>query len=251
MSARILTFDIETAPNLGYTWAFYEQDVIKIVRPWYVLTVGYKWLNEKQAHVLSLPDYSLFKKNIQDDKELIKDFWELLDKADIVVTQNGDNFDIKKLNTRFLVHGLPPPSDFKSIDTKKSSKKHFAFGNNKLGNLGIELGLGDKEAHEGFPLWERCMAGDLEAFKKMAKYNKRDVYLTESVYLKERPYIKNHPNINLYEGKPDACPKCGSIELISRGFAFTSLNKHKRYSCNNCGTWCMGKKSEQIVVNIK
>lgn len=252
MSPKILTFDIETMANLVYTWGFWEQNVIKVRRPWYVLAVGYKWMHEKKAHCLSLPDYPLFKREKQNDRDLIKDVWKLLDEADVVITQNGDAFDIKKLNTRFLIHGLPPYSKFKSIDTKKTAKKNFAFVNNKLDNQGEELGLGNKETHEGFPLWLKCEAGDLAAFKKMAHYCLRDVYLTEQVYLKHRPWIRNHPNLNVYDYLMDACPNCRSQNLIKRGFDYSASGAKKQtYECKDCGARPTATKPLEAGVLLK
>jgi DNA polymerase III epsilon subunit-like protein len=238
---KILTFDIETTPILGYSWGFYEQTLVKVVRNSYLLTVGYKWMHEKQAHVLSLPQYKTFKKDVQDDTELAKDVWKLLDEADIVITQNGDRFDVPKLNTRFIKLGLPVPSPFKSVDTKKISSGSFYFANNKLDNLGEELGLGKKMQHEGFTLWEKCMAGDEAAFKKMAAYNKRDVVLTEQVYLKFRPWAKNHPNLNAFTERDD-CPKCGSNDIQYRGEEARKTGKVKRFVCKECGAFSYGKQ---------
>lgn len=252
MSPKILTLDIETMANLSYTWGFYEQNVIKVVRPWYVLCVGYKWLHEKRAHVLSLPDFPAFKKNIRDDADLMKVVWKLMDEADLVITQNGDAFDIKKLNTRFLIHGLPPYSPFKSIDTKKTAKANFAFINNKLDNQGEELGLGNKETHEGFPLWEKCDAGDLKAYKKMASYCKRDIYLTEAVYLKHRPYIKNHPNLNIYTDRPEACPACLSKKIHSRGERiFKNNTACQMWRCDDCKKPIYGERLPQRKLVLK
>lgn len=242
---KILTFDIETAPNLGYTWGAYEQNVIKVVRPWYVLTVAWKWSDEKQARVKTLADYKTFKKDIYNDKELIEEVWGLLDRADIVVTQNGDQFDIKKLNTRFLLHGLPPPAPYKSVDTKKASKKHFAFVTNKLDNLGDELGYGGKMHHEGFELWEKCMHGDPRAFKKMGAYNKRDVILTEKVYLRERPWMTAHPNINAWTGLEN-CRVCQSHDIHFRGFDVTATGRIRKWQCQDCGAWTRDTKAERV-----
>lgn len=174
--------------------------------------------------------------------------WDLLSEADIVVTQNGDKFDIKKLNTRFIKLGLTPPSPFQTIDTKKVASNNFYFANNKLDNLGEELGLGKKMEHEGFALWEKCMKGDLAAFKRMAAYNKRDVILTEQVYLKQRPYVKSHPNLNAYTER-DNCPACQSTHVIYRGEEARKTGKVARFSCKDCGKWSYGKN--RVVTTLR
>lgn len=241
LEPKTLTLDIETMAQVAFVWGFYEQNVIEVIDPWYVLMVGYKWLHEKKAHVLSLHDYKGFKKNPRDHTALIKDVWKLMDEADIIVTQNGDNFDIKKLNTCFIKAGLPPYSPFKSVDTKKQSKAHFNFINNKLDVVGKELGIGGKKQHEGFDMWKKCWNGDVKAFKTMKAYCLRDIIVTEAVYLKERPWMKNHPNSNAFTERDD-CPKCGSSDIQYRGEEARKTGKIARFFCKNCTSYSYGKQ---------
>lgn len=114
---KVLLFDIETMANLVYVWGKYEQNVIAYERHWYMLTFAYKWLGDKKTYVKSLPDYSMYKKDKYNDIELIKDLWKLFDEADIIIAHNGNSFDIKKANARFIKHKLKPPSPYRSVDT--------------------------------------------------------------------------------------------------------------------------------------
>lgn len=60
MEARILLFDIENAPSLGYFYDMSkEYNIIEIVEHSYMLSFAYKWLHEKRIHVRALPDLSL------------------------------------------------------------------------------------------------------------------------------------------------------------------------------------------------
>jgi len=227
---KILFLDIETAPNIGYTWGAYEQDVIRFIENWYILSVGYKWFGSP-AKVMALPDFEGYKPEGKDEK-LVKFIWELLNEADIVVAQNGDRFDLPKINTRFLNWKLPPPSPYRTIDTLKIARK-FDFNSNHLDDLGKDLGVGRKMKHEGFDLWYGCMHGKMDCWKKMKRYNKKDVELLSKVYLTFRPYITNHPNI----GTELSCPKCGSGHLNFRGEQITQDFKYRRFQCQECGGW--------------
>ena len=73
-------------------------------------------------------------------------------------------------------------------------------------------------------------------WRKMVKYNKRDVSLLEKVYIKMRPWINNHPNLNLINDTKELCPNCGG-HLQKRGFAITRVAKHQRFQCQSCGAW--------------
>lgn len=239
--SKILLFDIETSPNLGYCWGKWEQNIIDFKENWYILTFSYKWLGEKKTHVLSLPDFPTYKGNRENDVELVAELWKLFDEADVIIAHNGDSFDIKKANSRFVQHGMTPPTPYKTIDTKKVAKAYFRFDSNKLDDLGQYLGLGRKLDTGGFELWLGCMAGEKKSWDLMCKYNKQDVVLLERVYLALRPWMTNHPNANLTNETTCNCPICGSANVQKRGFAITRVSKRQRLQCLDCGGWSQGQ----------
>lgn len=234
MQPKILLFDLETAPNLGWVWGKYEQDVIAYEKESYLLCFAAKWLGGKTfAH--ALPDYARYSQDPENDRKLVEDLWKLFDEADIIIAHNGDQFDIKKANARFLYHKLPPPSPYKTLDTKKIAKSVAMFNSNKLDDLGEHLGEGRKIKTD-FSLWKGCMNGDPNSWKKMIRYNKQDVILLEKIYLRLRPFTKNHPNIGAYVGAM-VCPRCGSTHLQSRGYSVSLHGRFNRFQCQTCGGW--------------
>jgi hypothetical protein len=243
VDARILLLDLETAPNVGYVWGKYDQNVIKFVRSWFILCVGYKWLGDKDVRVFGLPDYGEhYRAKPEDDSLLVQDLWTLFNQADIIVAHNGDAFDIKRSNARFITHELQPPSTYKTVDTLKIARKHFKFESNRLTDLGEYLGLGGKASTGGFKLWEDCLDGDPEAWEKMKGYNARDVQLLEDIYLKLRPWAASHPDLNMWsEVVKDDCPKCGSHETEKRGYSYARTQTRQRHHCLSCGAWYSGK----------
>jgi uncharacterized protein YprB with RNaseH-like and TPR domain/DNA-directed RNA polymerase subunit RPC12/RpoP len=168
--------------------------------------------------------------------------WKLLDEADVVIAHNGDRFDIKKTNARFIYYKLPPPSPYKTIDTLKEAKRYFNFISYKLDNIGDHLGHGRKLVHTGFHLWRGCMTGDPKAWKHMVKYNKRDVVLLEQIYLDLRPWMKTHPDVSVLSDLPDGCPNCASKSLKKDGFKRTRSGKYQQYKCLSCGAWSRSNK---------
>lgn len=257
---KVLLFDIETAPILSNVWSLWSEarDFKFVDVDWYVLSYSAKWLNDKKTIVKSLPDCKSYAKNKKCDKELLKGIWELLDEADVVVGHNAMKFDCKKLNSRFLINGMLPPSPYKIIDTLLVAKRYFSFTSNRLDTLGRLLNLGKKEDTGGFELWRGCLDGDMKSWRKMCKYNKQDVLLLEKVYLKLRPHIQTHPNYSIYNDdvRPQ-CPSCGSHDLIKRGYAYTNVSKFSRYRCKNCGKWSRNRVNEiskekktSLMVNI-
>lgn len=242
--ARILLFDIETMANLAYVWGKYEQDVIAVKRHWYMLTFAYKWLDENKTYVYGLPDFPLYKKDKYSDKDLVKKLWDLFSEADIIIAHNGNSFDIKKANARFIKHKFKPPFPSKYIDTKLEAKKYFKFDSNKLDDLGDYFGIGRKINTGGFELWLGCEAGDKASWEKMKKYNIQDVILLEKVYKEMLPYMTQHPNLAIFQGERIACRKCGSNRVQKRGIKFDKQN----WWCRDCDGWSQStiKEGSQV-----
>jgi DNA polymerase elongation subunit (family B) len=239
---RVLLLDIETAPMLGYVWGLFDQNVSlnMIHSDWHVLSWAAKWLGEKKIMYMDQRKA----KAIEDDSTILKGVWTLLDEADIVITQNGISFDVKKLKARFVLHNIKPPSSFRHIDTLRIARKHFAFTSNKLEYLSHKLNTKYKKLKhkkfEGFELWKECLAGNQAAWKEMEKYNKYDVLALEEVYYKLIPW-DGSIDFNVYNDSTDTVCKCGSSNFEKRGFSFTNVGKFQRYQCRACGSWTHSK----------
>lgn len=233
---KILSFDIETSPIVAFSWGpMWETNLIEVTDHTLILSYSAKWFKGKHI-TKGWPNYKGYKKGVKNDKEIVKDIWNLLDEADIVVLQNGKAFDVKQCNSRFAFYGLASPSPFKVVDTKIEAKKYLRLPSYSLDNMCDYFGIGKKLEHEGFPLWKKCMAGDLKAWKRMLRYNKHDVTLTEQLYLKLRPFMKTHPNMGNYINKK-ICPRCSSVNLQSRGFSHNITTYYRRLRCSDCGAW--------------
>jgi DNA polymerase elongation subunit (family B) len=247
---RILVLDIETAPTMAYVWGLFKQfiNTDMIVTDWYVLCWCAKWLGEDEVMTCALPDYDTYKDDKENDYAVMEELAGLLDMADIVITHNGDAFDLPRINTRMVYHGIEPYSPVRSIDTLKVAKKEFAFSSNKLDYISQFLGVGGKIKHDGFPLWEGCMSGDKASWRNMVDYCANDVQILEDVYLKMRAWHHGHPNLGVYMDDRYgelACPKCGSDWVVKDGTRVhaTNLSKFQRYRCKNCGGYSRGRKN--------
>lgn len=239
---KILLLDIETFPNVSYTWGKYQQDVIEFLQESCIACYAAKWLGE-ETFAKSLPDYEGYTPGSYDDSGLVADLWALLDEADVIIAHNGDSFDIKIIQGRFLVHKLPPPSPFKTIDTKKVVKNVARFNSNRLDDL-ARIFINEKKISTSFGLWKGCIAGDKASWDKMVGYNIKDVDLLESVYLIVRPYMDKHPNYGAY-GDETVCPKCGSKDLQARGLARSMTRVYQRWHCQTCGGWSRSVRCEK------
>lgn len=241
---RILLLDIETSPNSAYCWGLFDQNISinQLIDSSSTLCYAAKWLGEKEVHF-----DSIYKSK---HKTMLKGIHGLLNNADVVVSYNGNRFDLPILNKEFVLHGFNPPSPYKKLDLLRTVRSNFKFVSNKLDYISQQLGLGKKEDHEGFELWLKCMRKEKDAWKKMEKYNIQDVILLESLYNRLLPWIKNHPNRNLYS-EDVVCPTCGSHAVQKRGQAVSLSGTYQRYQCRDCGTWSQGTKSTRGRVEVK
>lgn len=254
--ARILILDIETAPNVAYVWRFFKENVgaKQVLENGYILSYAAKWLKEDGIYYEDL--------SAQHEADLLAKLSVLLDEADIVVAHYGDKFDLPQIQGRFLVHGLKPPSPYKTVDTKKVASKEFLFPSNSLEYLAKVLNLKvQKGAHRNFPgfeLWLGVLRNDPAAWAEMKEYNIDDILVLEELYLTMRPFMRFHPNVGVYDDDHAValCPKCGSDHIQYRGYSHTNVGKFHRFQCNDCGGWgrtrynILGKEARKnIVVN--
>lgn len=245
VDARILLYDLETSPLIGYTWTTWQTDVIKIIQERQIISFAYKWLDEEPTYCKALCDYPGYKKDKTNNKALIKDLYRLFEEADIVVGHNVKKFDDRRSNTDFIKHRLPPPPPHKQVDTLEFARSKFDFSSNRLNDLGQFLGLGQKVKHPGFEMWEGCLAGEKWAWDLMKKYNKQDVILLERVYLRLRPYMMRHPNLGHW-GPDVGCPACNCTAAVARGYSVSASGKRPRFKCKGCGKWYSGAKIKGV-----
>jgi hypothetical protein len=241
---KILTLDIETAPLRGMFWRIWKENIgiNQLTNDWYMLCYCAKWLDSEEVLWDSVYNHG----TPEDDKGVLESLRELLCEADIVVTHNGNSFDLPKIQTRMLLNDLDPPSPYRSIDTLAIAKKEFGFTSNKLAFIAQSLGLGDKLDTGGFELWDRCLAWDGEAWEDMVEYCGHDVWLTEQVYLKFRPWHRSHPNLALYvDDDNPVCPVCGGDQLTRNGTRTvkTNMSKFTEWHCKDCGAYRRGRKN--------
>lgn len=242
---RVLIFDIETAPMKGAIWSLWQNflPLDMLEKDWYILAWAAKWLGEDEVIYRDLRTVVAG----EDDASIIGELWSLLDEADIVITQNGKKFDVKKANTRFFDHGYEPPRPYKHIDILEVNKRTFAHASNKLEwiskKYNIKFKKLDHAKYHGYKLWDACLRDDPAAWQEMEDYNVHDVLSLEEYYLRVRPWDSRHPNFNLYDdGSVNAC-HCGSTEFRLAGYHFTQVGKYQRYRCKGCGAITRGREN--------
>lgn len=179
---RVLIVDIETKPMTARVWGLFDQNIAlnQLVDEGGIFSWSAKWIGESEVL------YKDVKGNMSKEKQLLTPLWKLMDEADIIIGQNSNKFDIKKLNSKFLEYKLGSPSPYKKVDTLIIAKRHFSFVSNKLEWMSKKFCKLKKLAHSKFPgfmLWDECGKGNPAAWKEMELYNKMDVQATEELFV--------------------------------------------------------------------
>lgn len=237
--AKILLYDLETSAHEMRGFGHYDVRPIAITRPSELLSVAWKYLDDKKPTALARKDY----KKVNGDYSLAKAIYDVMSDADLIIAHNLKGFDHTTANTRFIKLGLSGVPNAQVVDTLEVARRYFKFPGNSLNDLAKFLDVGGKLETGGKELWNRCAESDPAAFKKMREYNAHDVTILERVYLKLRPYIQNHPNLRLLDPnyKGVSCPNCGSEDTQKRGLRVTVKVRQQRYQCRQCGSWFTGK----------
>jgi hypothetical protein len=227
-------------------WGLWKQRLghEQVINDWFLLSYAAKWLFEPEmiSSVLT-PREALDK----DDKRLTTELWKLIDQADIVIGHNLKGYDVPKVQTRFILHGLPPTSPFQIIDTLEIARKNFRFASNRLDYIG-QLIRNEGKIHTEYALWLRCLAGDAKSLNEMLVYNEEDVRLSEDAYVFLRPFMKSHPNMAIYaESTEPSCPTCGSSNIRDSGHYYTSVNRFLAFRCLDCGAICRSRSTDVTV----
>lgn len=248
---KILILDIENTPGKGFFFGkTYETNILSVTEQSYILCFAYSWYPDVHVKVLALCDYKGYKRGNDCEKKLMDDIWKLLDSADIIVGQNSDSFDLRHINTRFAYYGMTPPSPYKTVDTLKKLRQTFNLPSNKLDFVCNYFEIGGKLPNTGKDLWLGCMAGRLDDWKMMKKYNAHDVVLTQKLYKLLLPWGKQ-PNLNLFTGRY-ACPACGGKHLNGRGLEkSTGGTIFQRLYCVDCGKWSRTALEKQPAIAVR
>ena len=224
------------------------QDLIETTS---IVCGAWRVIGEKKVNAVSVMDFpSRFKKNVYDDHMVVKKLQEVVADADVLLHQNGDSFDVKKLRWRCKINGLPSVGKVKSIDTLKQVRKWYYPDSKRLDFLARELRIGKKLETGGMDLWQNIIQAkhptegcspdmDLcaKSVSKMVRYNKHDVKILIGVF-EELANEIDSPFYGLYnDTDSNQChnPMCRSYNVTSKGYAYTAQGRFRRYMCNDCG----------------
>lgn len=240
----ILYFDIETLPNLVYSYGIRKQFISheQMFKESQIACIS--WIFEQNGKLsktynlkLDLKKYDLLSYDDDADRELLVKFSKVYNNADLIVAHNGKSFDIAVLTARIIRYQLPPLRTIAIDDTYKMTKM-FRFNSHKLDYLSSVL-LNDRKIKTTFQLWVDICRGKKQALKDMVAYCDKDVALLPPLYKLLLPYVDSVLNrAHFTEDKSQrTCVACGGHNLEARGYKYTKVGSYRQYKCYDCGSW--------------
>lgn len=245
---RLLVLDIETAPNLGYHWGLWQQNIEalhQLVTPARMLCYGAKWHGERGKK---------FASEYHDGRtEMLTSLRDLMDQADGIVGWNSARFDRPWVVGEMDKDGLWLPAPSRDIDLMRVAKKNLRLPSYKLDYVAQRhYGLPGKVTHQGFRLWAGVLSDDPElqakSWRSMKRYQLGDIDVTDAVLTKMKPMVYGLPNNALFgeDGHPTRC-ECKSETFQKRGYAYTRARRYQRWQCQGCGSWYQSRLSDRGV----
>jgi DNA polymerase elongation subunit (family B) len=173
---KILYLDVEIGLSEYYNFGgrvpskYLSYEFMK--HPYFIICWAASWLWSDEVYSGCVTQRDAMRHT---DARILPNIWELINSADLCAGHNIDNFDAKRLNTRFLKNKMKPPEPYRTLDTLKIARSKMAFESNALDAICMELGLRAKDDMSRGDWIKIAEMGDAKTLLKMQKYNIQDV----------------------------------------------------------------------------
>jgi hypothetical protein len=205
-----LFYDIETSFCKGHFWRpGWGQNIMphQITEYAKIISIHWKWEGDDEVKNL---DWGLEK---QCDKQIVKKFIKLMDKADEIITHNGKRFDTPWIRTRAMFHDIPMRHSYNEIDTYKLAKKYLNLPSNSLKEVCKYFKLPAKKDAGGIDTWIGVVyRKEKEAMDHMLYYGDGDITSLEAVFNKFKSYVNPNMHYGVLKGHAKYhCPECATL----------------------------------------
>lgn len=245
LGLSVVYFDIETSPYLVYAYGLWKSNIShsQIIVPMQVTSISWLWEGDKEPQVMGWDDskdeqgiFNILKKDR--DRDLLRYIAPEVASADIIIGQNSDSYDIKKVNWRLNELGLSPIKNLITLDTLKLSRKVFSPPSHKLDYRSQAYGFGGKIKQDMTDCINTAM-GHKKTQKLRMEYNKKDVEDTRRIFWRELDsYIlpkSLEKMLREYTGFTDPyCENCEAKKQRKYDFRSVEMKGRTNYKCNRC-----------------
>ncbi len=236
---KICFWDVETSPLQAWLWSPGKQFVghkqlVKEYSRTGIICLAYCFNDGKPAKSI---DWGYEE---QDTGKLVAEFDEIIKGVDLMIGKNSERFDNKVLNASRMLAGLPGMPEWTKYtdDLERQMRRYFRLPSQSLDYISNQLGLGGKikmEMQDWIDICEKNENGP-KSFKKMIKYNKKDVEDTRTLWNKLSEHFDSKFNMSTFVDFGLRCKHadCGSENLRVNGSRISGKTRYRQYICNDC-----------------
>lgn len=158
----------------------------------FILCASMKLAGKNPMHTVRIDKSPGYRKNLYNDTHCVNGIakWCLDVDPDVIVTFNGDYFDIPYINTRRLGAGnrtLPPA---RYIDHWKTCRYNLRLHSNGLDALATHLGVKHKKTRFEPSVWQRAMFGSKVDLDQIVHHCELDVLVLEECHDRVLPVLR-------------------------------------------------------------
>ena len=231
LSKKTLIFDIETGIRPAMLFGTGEQYVGAEAFAEEPIMLGWsaKYAGDSKIYSRFMTKEEVLNK---DHSQVVKELWDMLSTVTISASYNGNNFDVRYVNSFFAQQDLGLPNKIRNIDPCQIARSVFRLDSYKMDYLAKYFRLDDGKHKMEKKDWLDYRNGVPEAMKKMKVYCEHDVEILELILDKVKPYYHSLPNMRIYGliDKP-ICPACGSNNIFDNGEIQYGIGLYKSYRC--------------------
>ena len=136
------------------------------------------------------PAYTLSVKRPGDDKKLVKQIKEQLERYLCWVGYYSKMFDIKDINTRLFYHGMNPVQPRHHLDLYWQLKTHLLMSRRSQGHYLQWLGTPDQKMGVSAEVWNKVLASPKTELPHLIERCESDVSGLEALYRRTRHLVK-------------------------------------------------------------
>jgi transposase-like protein len=231
VTSPVLIFDIETSIRHAFLFGTGDQYIKADDFEDEPMVLGWAAKYAGDSQVMSDFVSSTEAKN-KNQYRVVKSLWDLLSTVNLSASYNGNNFDVKYMNTFFIKYRLGLPNRIRNIDPCVIARNTFRFDSNKMDYVVKYLGLDDGKHKMERKDWIDCYYGVIKSLNKMESYCRHDVEILELVLDAVKPYVPALPNMGIFgDVESPVCPSCGSLNFVANGNQITSFGRYNSYRC--------------------
>jgi uncharacterized protein YprB with RNaseH-like and TPR domain len=158
----------------------------------FILCCSMKLSGQKEVHTVRIDDSPGYKKCLYNDTECVSGIadWANDVDPDVIVTFNGDYYDIPYINTRRLGAGRKALPPVRYLDHWKTCRYNLRLHSNSLDALATHLGVPHKKTRFDPDVWQKAAYGNREAMDLIVHHCELDVVVLEECHDRVLPVLR-------------------------------------------------------------